>query len=191
MRREAEVKTTRLRFKPSSLAVCTFPRCLSKYIQLKIRSTKSTNESRLFPGSRHSGVKRKIKQSVVKWIGPKCSFKIINFHLSYPLYLFLFIIHFCVSLFYYFFYPRLLNVRTCVPCVQVATPLLPIRQRRTRRTCLSIRQTLIFRRAKLRQTPNISWTYSVQFGSSHEIFEAWPAGASVCLLLNKLSIWLF
>ena len=63
VRREAEVKTTRLRFKPSSLAVCTFPRCLSKYIQLKIRST---NESRLFPGSRHSGVKRKIKQSVVK-----------------------------------------------------------------------------------------------------------------------------
>ena len=123
VRREAEVKTTRLRFKPSSLAVCTFPRCLSKYIQLKIRSTKNTNESRLFSGSRHSGVKRKIKQSVVKWIGPKCAFKIINFHLSYPLYLFLFIIHLCVSLFYYFFYPRLLNVRTCVPCVQVATPL--------------------------------------------------------------------
>ena len=54
VRREAEVKTTRLRFKPSSLAVCAF-----KYIPLKIRSI---NESRLFPGSRHSGVKRKIKQ---------------------------------------------------------------------------------------------------------------------------------
>ena len=150
MRREAEVKTTRLRFKPSSLAVCAF-----KYIPLKIRSI---NESRLFPGSRHSGVKRKIKQSVVKWIEPNCAFKIINFHLSYPLYLFLFIIHFCVSLFYYFFYPRLLNVRTCVPWVLVATPLLPIRLKRTRRTCLSIRQTLIFRRAKVRQTPNLSWT---------------------------------
>ena len=140
--------------------------------------------------SRHSGVKRKIKQSVVKWIEPNCAFKIINFHLSYPLYLFLFIIHFCVSLFYYFFYPRLLNVRTCVPWVLVATPLLPIRLKGTRRTCLSIRQTLLFRRAKLKQTPNISWTYSVQFGSSHEMFEAWPAWASVCLLLNKLSVWL-
>ena len=154
MRREAEVKTTRLRFKPSSLAVCTFSRCLSKYIQLKIRST---NESRLFPGSRHSGVKRKIKQSVVKWIEPNCAFKIVNFHLPYPLYLFLFIIHFCISLFYYyFFYPRLLNVRTCVPCLRVATPLLPICLKRTRRICLSIRQTLIFRPAKLRQTPNLT-----------------------------------
>ena len=146
----------------------------------------STNESRLFPGSRPSGVKRKIKQSVVKWIEPNCAFKIII--LSFVS--FLFIIHFCVSLFYYFFYSRLLNVRTCVPWVLVATPLLPIRLKRTRRTCLSIRQTLIFRRAKLRQTPNISWTYSVQFGSSHEMFEAWPAWASVCLLLNKLSVWL-
>ena len=185
VRRGAEVKTTRLRFKTSSLAVCTSPRCLSKYIQLKIRFTKRTNELRLFPGSRHSGVKRKIKRSVVKWIEPNSAFKIINFHLSYPLYLFLFIIHFCVSLSYCFFYPRLLNVCTCVPCIQVATPLLPIHYKRTRRTCLSIRQTLIFRRAKLRQTPNISWTYSVQFGSSHEMFEAWPAWASVCLLLKK------
>ena len=95
----------RFLFKPSSLAVCTFPAvCLN--IQLKIRST---SESRLFPGSRRSGVKRKIKQSVVKWIEPNCAFKIINFHLPYPLYLFLFIIHFCILLSYYFFLPSTFN----------------------------------------------------------------------------------
>ena len=155
MRREAEVKTTRLRFKPSSLAVCTFSRYLSKYIQLKIRST---SESRLFPGSRHSGVKRKIKQSVVKWIEPNCAFKMINFHLSYPLYLFVFIIHFCISLFYFIFLPS--TIKCTHVCTVRAGSYAPasIRLKRTRRTCLSIRQTLIFRQAKLRQTPNLSWT---------------------------------
>ena len=77
------------------------------------------------------------EKSNCEWIEPNFVFKIINFHLSYPLHLIVFIIHFCIS---------------CVPCVQIATPLLPICLKRTRRTCLWIRQTLIFRRAKLRQT---------------------------------------
>ena len=77
------------------------------------------------------------KKSNCEWIEPNFAFKIINFHLSYPLHLILFIIRFCIS---------------CVPCVQIATPLLPICLKRTRRTRLWIWQTLIFRRAKLRQT---------------------------------------
>ena len=88
-------------------------------VPLKIRST---NKSRLFSGSRHSGIKRKIKQSIVKWIEPNCAFTITNFYLPYPLVFFI-IIHFCILLFYYFFYPQFFQERTCVPYVQVATPL--------------------------------------------------------------------
>ena len=51
VRREAEVKTTRLRFKPSSLAVCAF-----KYIPLKIRSI---NESRRLSWKPTFGCKKK------------------------------------------------------------------------------------------------------------------------------------
>ena len=69
-----------------------FSLCFSKYIPLKIRST---NESRLFPGNRHFGVKGKIKQSFVKWIEPNCAFQITKIFLFYPLHLFFFfIIHF-------------------------------------------------------------------------------------------------
>ena len=53
--------------------VCTYT------VPMKIRST---NESRLFSGSGHSYIKRKIKQSVVKWIEPNCAFTITNFCLS-------------------------------------------------------------------------------------------------------------
>ena len=42
--------------------------------------------------------------------------------------LFTFVSHYFIL----FFYPRLLNVCTCAPCVQVATPLLPIRLKRTK-----------------------------------------------------------
>ena len=80
-------------------------------VPLKIRST---NKSRLFSGSRHSGVKRKIKQSIVKWIEPNCAFTITNFYLPYPLVFFI-IIHFCILLFYFFFLPSVFpgtHVRT-------------------------------------------------------------------------------
>ena len=101
VQREAEVKTTCLCFKSIQPCYSRFSRRFPKYIPLKILST---NESRLYPGSRHSGdkKKRKIKQSVVKWYEPNCAFQIINFYLSYPLLLFLFIIHFSISLSYYF-----------------------------------------------------------------------------------------
>ena len=103
VRREAEVKATCLCFKSVQPCYSRFARRFPKYIPLKILST---NESRLFPGSRHSGDKKKIKQSVVKWDEPNCTFQIINFYLSYPLLLFfLFIIHFCISLSYYFLPP--------------------------------------------------------------------------------------
>ena len=87
VRREAEVKTTCLCFKSIQPCYSRFSRRFPKYIPLKILST---NESRLYPGSRHSGdkKKRKIKQSVVKWYEPNCAFQIINFYLSYPLLLF-------------------------------------------------------------------------------------------------------
>ena len=53
VQRETEVKTKRLRLKPSSLAICAFPAVsLNIYLPLK---TRSSNESRLFPGNRHSG----------------------------------------------------------------------------------------------------------------------------------------
>ena len=106
VRRETKVKTTRLRFKSIQPCYLRFSRRFPKYILLKIPST---DESRFFPGSRHSGVKKKkekkIKQSVVKWYEPNCPFKMINFYVSYPLFLsfFFFIIRFCISLFYYFF----------------------------------------------------------------------------------------
>ena len=58
--RQAEMKTTRLRFIPSSLAICPFP-AVSPNLSLKIRST---NESRLFSRRRHSIVKWKIKLTV-------------------------------------------------------------------------------------------------------------------------------
>ena len=57
-----------------------------------------------------------------------------------------------VSHFFIIFLSSTFKGETCVRCVQVATPLLPICLKRTRKICLSIRQTLIFRRAKLRQT---------------------------------------
>ena len=87
VRREAEVKTTCLCFKSIQPCYSRFSRRFPKYIPLKILST---NESRLYPGSRHSGdkKKRKIKQSVVKWYEPNCALQIINFYLSYPLLLF-------------------------------------------------------------------------------------------------------
>ena len=86
VRREAELKTTRLRFQSIEPCYLGFSSRFPKYIVLKIPST---NESRLFPGSRHSDVKKKkIKQSVVKWYELNCAFKIINFYLSYPLFFF-------------------------------------------------------------------------------------------------------
>lgn len=64
---------------------------LSIYIsQLKIWST---NESRIFSGSRHSSIKGKIKQSVLKCIEPSRALKIVICYLSYPLLLFTFLIH--------------------------------------------------------------------------------------------------
>ena len=86
VRREAELKTTLLRFQSIQPCYLRFSHRFSKYILLKIPST---NESRLFPGSRHSDVKKKNQQSVVKWYEPKL-LKIINFYLSYPLFLFFF-----------------------------------------------------------------------------------------------------
>ena len=53
--------------------ICTYT------VPMKIRST---NVTRLFFGSGHSCTKRKIKQSVVKWIEPNCAFTITNFCLS-------------------------------------------------------------------------------------------------------------
>ena len=70
-----------------------FSRLFSKYIPLKIRST---NESRLFSGSLHSGAKLKINRS-------NCAFKIINLPILSFVSFFLFPFHFCISLFYYFF----------------------------------------------------------------------------------------
>ena len=118
VRREAKVKTMRLRFKSIQPCHLRFSRRFPKYILLKIRST---GESRLFPGSRHSGVKKKkkIKQSVVKWYEPNCAFKIINFYLSYPLFFcfcFFFIIHFCISLFYYCFTLEKLDMFSYFQC---------------------------------------------------------------------------
>ena len=74
------MKTTRLRFIPSSLAICPFP-AVSPNLSLKIRST---NESRLFSRSRLTIVKRKIKLTVRCL--PNCALKIIIMilYLSYP-----------------------------------------------------------------------------------------------------------
>ena len=83
VRRQAEVKTTR--------CYSRFSSSFSLYIsQVKIWST---NESRIFSGSRHSSIKGKIKQSVLKCIEPSRALKIVICYLSYPLLLFTFLIH--------------------------------------------------------------------------------------------------
>lgn len=61
VQREAEVKTTCLCFKSIQPCYSRFSRRFPKYIPLKILST---NESRLYPGSRHSGDKEKKNQTV-------------------------------------------------------------------------------------------------------------------------------
>ena len=100
VRREAKVKTTPLRSK--SIQTCYL--LVSLYYYWRFRPPMnhvSFLEANILVS------KNKIKQSVVKLFEPNCVFKIINFYLSYPLFLFLFvfIIHFCISLFY-FFHPR-------------------------------------------------------------------------------------
>ena len=100
----SEVKTTRLILMLSSFSICAFPPFLYIFISLKIWSKK---ESRLFPGSRHSGVKRKIKQSVVM--------NEAIFYLTYPS-LFFFSLFTFVSYFITIFYLRLFQVRTVRTC---------------------------------------------------------------------------
>ena len=125
VRREAELKTTLLRFQSIQPCYLRFSRRFSKYILLKIPST---NESRLFPGSWHSDVKKKkINSPLWNDMSRTVLLKIINFYLSYPLFLFFFFFFHCSLsnlIVLLFFYPRLFQVRTCVPCVQVATPLI-------------------------------------------------------------------
>lgn len=116
-------RTTRLLFIPSSIAICAFP-AVPLIIWLKIRST---NESRLFAGSRHSSVRRKIKLTVrwqMNWAN-LCSWN--NYLLSsiHPFFFYYFALFFlfCTFILLLFFYPRLFLVRTCVLFVQAATPL--------------------------------------------------------------------
>ena len=82
--RHSDLKTFML--KPISLDIWFFPA-----VSLNIyhwRFGPPINH-RLFPGNGISGIKREIKQSVVKWIEPNCAFKIINIYLFHPLHLFL------------------------------------------------------------------------------------------------------
>ena len=96
VRREAEVKTTCLCFKSIQPCYSRFPRRFPEYILLKILST---NESRLFPGSRHSGDKKKNQTVRCEMIWAEL---VISFFYLILCYFFLFIIHFCISLSYYF-----------------------------------------------------------------------------------------
>ena len=125
MRRQSEVKNNAFALHTKSIAICAFP-AVPLNIWLKIRST---NESRLFSGSRHSSVRRKIKLTVPKqmnWAN-LCSWN--NYRLTsiyiYPF--FFLILHyfllFCTFILLLFSYPRRFWVRTCVPFVQAATPL--------------------------------------------------------------------
>ena len=85
---------------PSSLAIRDFPA-----VSLNIyhwRFCPPMNHVSILEADTLVTKKKKIKQSVVKWYEPNCAFQIINFYLSYPLLLFLFIIHFSISLSYYF-----------------------------------------------------------------------------------------
>ena len=80
-------------------------------LQMPLFLIQSTNESRLFSGSWHSSVKRKIKltdESIVKSIEPNWALKIMMFYLSYPFFFLYFTIHFWTLLIILlFFYPRL------------------------------------------------------------------------------------
>ena len=111
VRRETKVKTTRLRFKSIQPCYLRFSRRFPKYIyywrfRLPMNHVSFLEADILVSKKKE---RKKIKQSVVKWYEPNCPFKMINFYVSYPLFLSCFFF-FHYSLLYLivilFFYPR-------------------------------------------------------------------------------------